>query len=277
MTFSPVPDDNYTPLPHEVERSFNVYIDESSQSALHYLLIGGLVVPWTHAAQLEADIIAARNDASLREGHEMKWEKARSHDNVTAYKKVIKKVFDFRRINKLPLYKDVAIHCVAVNTSIRPLKQTGMGDSGVGYDVEFYFLCNNIFRKRYAEQTFSLFLDRRHPSKPLREVREILNLGAKKYGDQRDRPFRRLRFADPERCHALQLVDVIIGGIAFKLNGHYDAPDANRFKRQLSDYLFELFKFTDIFYQAQLTRNDFCTVRFRPPFPYRQRPFPPKT
>jgi hypothetical protein len=44
-------------------------------------------------------------------------------------------------------------------------------------------------------------------------------------------------FADPERCQALQVVDIIVGGIAFKLNGHYDKPDANRYKRALCDYL----------------------------------------
>ena len=52
----------WTPLPHEADLFCNVYIDESSQTGHRYFVLGGLVVPLSHAAQFETDIIAARDD-----------------------------------------------------------------------------------------------------------------------------------------------------------------------------------------------------------------------
>jgi hypothetical protein len=275
MTFSPI--DNWTPrLDHERDLFFNVYIDETSQTKFRYLIIGGLVVPLSHALLFENEIIAARagtitpaveDDGTMRV---MKWQKLGSH-NFDVYKKVIDTTFNFRRAHKLPTNKDVAVHCVGVDTSIKSLRQTGDGDIGVGFNIEFYFLCATILRERYRDRLFALYPDRREEARPLSEAKDILNRGSKKYGDLREYPFRRLLFADPERCQALQVVDIIIGGIAYKLNGHYDKPDANTAKREFCDYLYDLLKIKDLFYQSQLYRNDFFTFMLRPKPPRRPK------
>jgi hypothetical protein len=94
---------------------------------------------------LEADIVAARAgtvvppmqpDGTPRA---MKWEKLNAY-NFDVYKKVVDTVFNFRRVYKLPLNKDVAVHCVGVDTSVKSLRNTGAGDIGVGFDKEFHFL-----------------------------------------------------------------------------------------------------------------------------------------
>jgi len=281
MSWSPIPDDDWAPLEHERDKFFSVYIDETSQTKHRYLMIGGLVVPLSHAAQLEADIIEARRDtvvpATRPDGtpRGMKWEKLNEY-NSHVYKTVVDTVFNFRRVYKLPLNKDVAVHCVGVDTSVRSPRETGAGDIGVGFDKEFHFLCTVILARRYQQALFLLYPDRRHPTTPLRKAREIMNLAAAKYGDKREFPFRRLAFADPERCQALQVVDIIIGGVAYKLNGHYKKPEANLAKREFCDYLHELFKIKELFYQSQLYRNDFFTFILRPKPPYRKREFPPK-
>ena len=51
----------WEPLPHEADLFCNVYIDESSQTKHRYLVLGGLVVPLSHADAFEADIAAARD------------------------------------------------------------------------------------------------------------------------------------------------------------------------------------------------------------------------
>ena len=205
----------------------------------------------------------------------MKWEKVKAY-NFEAYKSVVETAFHFRRIHKLPLHKDVAVHCVCVDTSVKSLRNTGDGHVGVGFDKEFYFLCTVILAHRYKESLFRLFPDRRDATRPLREARQIMNYGAYKYGDRRKWPFRTLQFEDPETCQALQVVDIIIGGIAYKLNGHYDQPGASPAKRQFCDYLYELFKIRDIFYQFQMYRNDFFTLTLRPRPSYRRRELPPR-
>jgi hypothetical protein len=279
MNWLPIPDDGWVPLERERGKFFNVYIDETSQTEYRYLIIGGLVVPLSHTARLEADIIAARAD-TIVPSHQpdgtprvMKWQKLNAY-NFDAYKKVVDTVFNFRRTYKLPLSKDVAVHCVGVDTSVKSLKDIGAGDIGVGFDKEFHFLCCVILLRRYPQSLFMLFPDRREPTTQLREARDIMNLAAAKYGDRREFPIRRLIFADPECCQALQAVDIIIGGIAYKLNGHYDMPGANVAKRKFCDYLYKLFKITDLFYQSQLYKTDFFTFNLRPKPPYRRREFP---
>ena len=281
MSWSPIPDDDWAPLEHERDKFFSVYIDETSQTKHRYLMIGGLAVPLSHTGQLEADIIAARKDtrvpATQPDGtpRTMKWQKLNEY-NFDAYKKVVDTVFNFRRVYKLPLTKDVAVHCVGVDTSVRSPRETGAGDIGVGFDKEFHFLCAVILARRYQQALFLLYPDRRHPTMQLYKAREIMNLGVAKYGDKREFPFRRLAFADPERCQALQAVDIMIGGVAYKLNGHYDKPGASLAKREFCDYLYKSFKIRDLFYQSQYYRNDFFTFTLRPKPPYRKREFPPK-
>jgi hypothetical protein len=222
MNWLPIPDDGWVPPEHERDKFFNVYIDETSQTEYRYLIIGGLVVPLSHTAQLEADIIAARADTVVPSMQPdgtprvMKWQKLNAY-NFDVYKRVVDTVFNFRRTYKLPLSKDVAVHCVGVDTSVKSLKDIGAGDMGVGFDKEFHFLCCVILLRRYRQALFMLFPDRREPTTQPRKARDIMNLAAAKYGDTREFPFRRLIFADPECCQALQAVDIIIGGIAYKL------------------------------------------------------------
>jgi hypothetical protein len=224
MSWSPIPDDDWVPLQHERDKFFSVYIDETSLTKHRYLMIGGLAVPLSHTAQLEADIIAARSNTVVPSippdgtPRVMKWEKLNTYNFDV---KVVDTVFNFRRVYKLPLSKDVAVHCVGVDTSVRSLRDTGDGDIGVGFDKEFHFLCTVVIAKRYQQALFLLYPDRRQPTTRLSKAREIMNLGMAKHGDKREFPFRRLTFADPERCQALQAVDIIIGGMAYKLNGHW--------------------------------------------------------
>jgi hypothetical protein len=217
----------WEPQPDEADLFCNVYIDESSQSKLRYLVIGGLVVPLSHAALLEADIIAARANTRIPFRDEngtprvMKWEKVSGY-NLDSYKIFVDTVFSFRIARNLPARKEMGVHCIAVDTSLRPLKRTGDGDREVGFEKEFYFLCAVIVPKHYRSELFCLYPDRRYARRRLRETREILNYGAFKWGDLRTWPLRRLKFADPETSQSLQAVDIFIGALAFRLNRHYE-------------------------------------------------------
>ena len=51
----------WIPVPHEADLFCNVYVDESSQKGHRYLVLGGLIVPLSHADAFEADIISARD------------------------------------------------------------------------------------------------------------------------------------------------------------------------------------------------------------------------
>jgi Protein of unknown function (DUF3800) len=257
-----MPRDSWVPLPHEADLFHEVYIDESSQTKHRYMVLGGLCVPLSHSAAFDADIIAhrdgtipiARPDGTPRI---IKWEKANAY-NLEAYKRVVDAFFTFPMRHKLPLSKSLETHCLAVDTSKKTLKDTGEGDVEIGFAKEFYFLCVPMIGNRLKKALFHLYPDRRTTKQSLSEARKIMNAGARKYGDRRPWPYRELKFQDPEAKQALQVVDILIGAIAFRLNGHYDKPEAKRAKKELSDYVCKWAKIRDPFvntpfYQKRLT------------------------
>ena len=130
----------WNPLPHEADLFHNVFIDETCQNGHRYFVIGGLIVPLAHSAQLEHDLKASR--ATLispvdKDGcpRVLKWQKVCAR-NVFAYKDFIDAFFLFAQRNNLPVGKHVDLNCVAVDTTTRSLRASGQGDPDVGYNKE---------------------------------------------------------------------------------------------------------------------------------------------
>jgi hypothetical protein len=65
----------------------------------------------------------------------------------------------------------------------------------------------------------------------------MLSRGLRKEGDKRDHPFRRVQFRESSDHHALQVSDILIGAVAYRLNRHYDRPNASADKKLLCDYV----------------------------------------
>jgi hypothetical protein len=254
----------WEPLPHEADLFVEVYIDESSQTKHRYLVLGGLVVPMDYIDRFDADIIAARG-ADLPIAHAdgspriIKWEKAKGH-NLAGYKRVVDAYFYFVKKHNLPIRKHCNIHCIAVDTTVKAAhdrKYSG-GDIDIGFNKELYFLCVKVIAPKYPKALFHVYPDRRSTKQKPADAQKIMNFGMRKYGDTRDWPFRRVQFGDPERSQALQVVDIIIGALAFKLNGHYDNPSANKSKKELCDHVLRLSKINNVFegskfYQKRVT------------------------
>jgi hypothetical protein len=256
----------WTPLPHEAEMFCNLYIDESSQTKHRYLVIGGLIVPLAFSDSFDAAIVSARENTispAFRPNGEprvMKWEKVNGY-NFEAYKAVIDAYFKFPETARMPSFKHVDIHCVAVDTSKKSLKDSGDGDVEIGFHKEIYFLTNIVFGGRFKKELFHVYPDRRTSKQSLETARKIMNYGAKKYGDQRLWPFRRLQYKDPETCQALQVVDIFIGALAYRLNGHYDAPGAKGAKKKLCDYiLLDRMRMTNPFVRSAYYRRRFTVT-----------------
>jgi hypothetical protein len=180
--FHNMPKDDWAPRPDEVDRFYQVYIDESSQNKHQYMVLGGLCVPLGYSAQFEADIIDHRDHTtpvSKVDGTAklMKWEKANAY-NLVAYKRVVDAYFTFPTRHKLPLSKSVDTHCLAVNTSKKTPKATGEGDVEIGFAKEFYFLCVPTIGNRLKRGLFHLYPDTRTTNQTLNEARKIMNAGA---------------------------------------------------------------------------------------------------
>lgn len=230
----------WVPRPEEADRFYEVYIDESSQTQFRYMVMGGLCVPLSHSAAFEADVIAHREEIPIARPdgtpRVMKWEKANKYNLVT-YTRVVDAYFSFPKRFNLPLGKPLQTHCVAVDTSRKTLKSTGEGDVDIGFAKELYFLCVPILGFRFPNALYHLYPDRRDTTQPLQVAQKIMNAGARKHGDTRVWPYRRLRYEDPEVKQALQVVDILIGAIAYRLNGHSEKPEASRAKKELCAHI----------------------------------------
>ena len=166
----------------------------------------------------------------------------------------------FRSDTSFPRAKMYDINCVVVDTSKNPLRDSGDGDIEIGFNKQVYFLCVPLIGKRFKTELFHIYPDRRTSNQPLSKAQQIMNYGARKYGDKRPWPYRRIRYHDPEQCQALQVVDIFIGALAYRLNGHYDKADANPAKKKLCDHILGRAKITNPFVNTPYYRRRFIVV-----------------
>lgn len=202
-----------------------LYIDESSQSGSHrYLVLGCIVVGLPETRKL-CELITKARMPDLPQG-EAKWTKV-SRTKLAAYKRVVDVLFDNR---------DLAhFHSLVVDTTQLDHHAFNQGDREIGFNKEIYQLARKCWRC-YRLNLFHVYPDRRKTTQLPETLRDILNMGCK---DNRDWPFRRCQFRESSDTLPLQLVDILIGGIAYRLNGHVSKPDASPAKIELSAYILD--------------------------------------
>jgi Protein of unknown function (DUF3800) len=211
-----------------------VYIDESSQTKHRYLVLGAVAIELPNSQKITAALAKARLP-ELPHG-ETKWTKV-SKSKLAAYKRMIDAFFDNQ--------EDVHFHSLFVDTTRLNHKKFNQGDSEIGFNKEIYLLANKI-GQIYPEHYFHVYPDHRDTKNSPEELRLILNRGAAKRGDKRDWPMRRCQFRDSKTVQLLQLTDVLIGSIAFQLNGHHKAEGASAAKIELAEYIMKWAGITDV-------------------------------
>jgi len=214
--------------PPDPDALCDLYVDESSQTKHRYLALGGIVVPTAKAGLLEESLKASRLP-ELPYG-EIAWTKV-SKSKLAAYKRHVDTILK----PSLDLYP-VQFHSIIVDThKIRDNIWNG-GSRENGFNKEIYQLLHKFLRLNKTK-LFHVYLDKRESAIPLKELRSILNSGAHKKYPNLDWPFRRLHFRDSSTSNCIQLVDVLLGAVAFHVNGHRHANGASEAKSELSDYI----------------------------------------
>jgi hypothetical protein len=221
-------------VPAKPEDILEVYVDESSQTKHRYLVLGAVVVRLI-SSQIINDIIAKARLPELP-NNEMKWTKV-SKAKLPAYKRVVDAFFDRS--------ESIHFHSLFVDTTKQDHKKFNGGDSEIGFNKEVYQLANKV-SQLCPNDYFHIYPDYRDTKSTPEELRLILNRGAAKRGDPRDWPIRRIQFRDSKDVQLLQLVDILIGAIAFQLNGHDKAPDASAAKVELAKHVMTRAAITDI-------------------------------
>lgn len=218
-----------------------IYIDESSQTKHRFLTMGGLIVGGEYRAQLSHALSQARLP-DLPNG-EMAWTKV-SRAKLGAYKRFVDVFFD----NPLP--DRLEFHSLTVDTHALNDKVFNDGSREIGFNKEIFQLCSKFARLYPNVPTFHVYADKRQSSQGLDELRLILNRGRKKKGDPRDWPFRRVHYRDGNDSQEIQLVDVLLGSIGFRLNGHDAAPNASPAKAELCTHIMDRAGIKNVFWDT---------------------------
>jgi hypothetical protein len=187
----------------------------------------------TDITALNAAIMKARLPELPQD--EAKWTKV-SKKKLSAYKRVVDVLFS----------EDVHFHSLVVDTTRLDHKRFNSGSREIGFNKEIYQLAMKCARL-YSAALFHLYPDSRETTQKPEDLRLMLNRGCRKGGDKRDWPFRRCQFRDSKTTLPLQLVDIIIGGLAYRLNGHDKKEKASPAKSDLASYILQRAKITDPF------------------------------
>jgi hypothetical protein len=202
-----------------------LHIDESSQTNHRYLVLGGIVAPLVNALHLSAAIAKARLP-ELPQG-EAKWTKV-SRSKLAAYKRIVDVLFHEGSA--------AHFHCLVVDTTMVDHRRFNAGSREIGFNKEIYQLAMKCARL-YPNKLFYVYPDRRVTTQKPEDLRRILNFGCSKKRDKRDWPFRRCQFRESKSTPQIQLTDIIIGGLAYRLNGHERKNGASSAKCELSAYI----------------------------------------
>lgn len=214
-------------MPSPPDHVSNIYVDESSQTKHRFLVLGGLILPAADVPGFESRIKIARLP-ELPAG-EMKWTKV-SSAKLDAYKRAVDVFFD-----GLDEFGTLDFHSLVVDTHKLNDKLYNEGSRETGFNKEIYQLLMKF--GRLYRGVFNVYPDRRSTKSKTEDLRLIVNRGRMSKGDNRDWPFRRIHFRDSDSDLPLQIVDLLIGGMAYKINGHRMALGASPAKCALSDYI----------------------------------------
>ena len=215
----------------------DIYIDESSQTKHRYLVLGGIIAPTREVDAINSALAIARLP-ELPFG-EMKWNKV-SKAKLLAYRRVVDCFFSD------PALATTHFHSIVVDTYAQDHAAYNDSDREIGFNKEIYQLASK-FARLYQDRLFHLYPDSRETNQRPEDLRTILNFGRRKAGDSREWPFRRSHFRNSKSTPLLQLVDLMIGALAFHLNGHIQEPDASQHKARLATYVLKKARIADPF------------------------------
>lgn len=222
-----------------------VYLDETSQTGHRFLLIGGITMPRRFSEQFESDILEARRPRLTAEREhtdqlrEMKWKDV-GKGEFEAYRRVIDAYFDFTGDHMKSASARFEFHCSAVLTQVRGRAFSG-GRGKKGFNNEIFQHCLKL-AIYHKTNLFHVYLDRRHSDDEESadhdsKLRKKLCSLLRHNGDPRSYAVRRVQSLHSHEVQALQIADLLIGAVAFRLNRHFDAAGASADKQQLCEYI----------------------------------------
>jgi hypothetical protein len=236
-------------MAHQLESGLleEIYIDETSQTGNRFLVLGGLTIPKYLSQEFDAYIVKARTRklalhlTSKMALSEMAWNDVGKGD-YPAYAKVIDAYFSFAQPRLKTTLTKFEFHCSVVDTHVRGRHYSGKCGE-LGFNREIYFHCMSVAR-RHGHNLFHVYPDERSTDQNMEQMRKILNYGARRENGARPTPFRRVQFRKSHESQAIQVSDLLIGALAYRLNRHYDRPGGAD-KKKLCEHILKSARYWD--------------------------------
>jgi hypothetical protein len=236
----------WIPREHEAQLFHELYMDESSQNGRHrFFVFGGIILPMTYSDLFEAAMIEARPPRLKRIRSngllpEIAW-KFVSNGDFEDYKAVVDAYYAFRTTMRATTLDAYRFQCSVLDTTIEGRRYSGGIEGEDRFNREIFFLAERVARDN-PKLLFHVYPAKRSTIRPVSHLAELgtmINGRLHTRGDTRDWPIRRLDFRENESSQALQISDIFIGALAFRINRHYDKPNANNDKKRLADYILQ--------------------------------------
>jgi hypothetical protein len=206
--------------------AMHFYCDESSQNAHRYLVLGVLAIFKSDVAKIETALADIRR--KYNHHREMAWTCVNGY-KFGAYEEwlaVFSSVARSRRLRMTALVLD---------THTPANRGWEADDFDLGFNKLIYHLLLHRVGKRYAKKPGALYgeLDSRTTRHKPDDLCRMLNGGLRNLGCPAN-PFREIIFRDSKQSDLIQLVDILVGGLAYERNGHMAKADARPQKIELS-------------------------------------------
>lgn len=205
----------------------DVFSDESSQKGHRFLVIGTLAVLQDHTERLSNELAAIRT--KYAHDREMGWTCVSKYK----YQTYCEWLDVFERYAKS---KRVRMTALIMDTHEPKNRRWHTGDQELGFTKVMYHLLLHRVGKKYGFSRRPIYcqLDSRTTQHDPEDLRRMLNASlANKWGIKTN-PFRRVVFTDSKKSDLIQLVDLVIGGLAFDKNAHGAREGTRKEKIELS-------------------------------------------
>lgn len=196
-----------------------VFADESSQNKHRFLVLGLVAYDATSEQDVYEKLASARLAAHF--GREIKWGKV-SRAKFPGYELFVNAFFELAALDKL--------HFHALHVDTRTFKNSQFGDrtEEMGFHKLIYQLLLHKIGRFYGKHyPCEVYLDKRVSRRDPNEMTPMLNAALRRDWGIKSNPFCFVEFLDSGESDLLQLVDVLVGAIAYRKNEHDLRPDAS--------------------------------------------------